>query len=61
MLTSDEVLKIMEKDFLEAQRKRIAELEDALLEATDIISKYVYGSGIVVVKNTKLLEKGISL
>ena len=32
MLTSDEVLKIMEKDFLELQRKRIVELENAVID-----------------------------
>ncbi len=61
MLSQKEVYDIMEKDFLELQRKRIAELEEALFQATEIISKHVHGSGATVIQNKKLIEKGISL
>lgn len=67
MLTSDEVLKIMEKDFLEAQRKRISELEKALVHSNQIMAgcecrdEEKAWLRLTIKQNTKLLEKGISL
>lgn len=61
MLTSEEVYAIMKEDILELQRKRIKELEEALLLSTELINKHIYGAGEIVFENKKLLEKGISL
>lgn len=62
MLTSDEVLKIMEKDFLELQRKRIVELENAVINFCNWSQGQVDSSVSKEIEELKkVATKGMSL
>lgn len=67
MLSQQEVYEIMEKDILNLQRKRIAELEYALLSSNKVMldcdCSNVEKAWLIfnASKNQKLVEKGISL